>query len=380
MKIKNLKYGEGALYAAASATGTATVEALRGKAGTIRIASEYPNLAESFAINTRLRHFSVFPLWGGAEVYPPESADLALVGTAEEFPYHGLAPISRVLSVSAFLIANRDSWKDKELSEMVAPIEPALLPEKAERKPEGKRRQRTKTPYPAPEADKDVVRLALPDGHQQAHTRRLLDKAGIRLDDYPSEKDNRRPKIDLPGVTVKVIRPQDMPLQVANDNFDLAITGRDWLTEHLCQFPSSPVKELADLKLGWVKVVAVVSQDRDIADIRDLSESERALPLRVASEYINIADRYARDNRLNRYRLIPTWGASEAFLPEDADLLIENSQTGRTLAQHNLKIIDTLFESTACLIGSTRRVASPAKKERMESIIKTLRRAAEEIS
>jgi ATP phosphoribosyltransferase len=285
-----------------------------------------------------------------------------------------------VLSVSAFLIANRDSWKDKELSEMVAPIEPALLPEKAERKPEGKRRQRTKTPYPAPEADKDVVRLALPDGHQQAHTRRLLDKAGIRLDDYPSEKDNRRPKIDLPGVTVKVIRPQDMPLQVANDNFDLAITGRDWLTEHLCQFPSSPVKELADLKLGWVKVVAVVSQDRDIADIRDLSESERALPLRVASEYINIADRYARDNRLNRYRLIPTWGASEAFLPEDADLLIENSQTGRTLAQHNLKIIDTLFESTACLIGSTRRVASPAKKERMESIIKTLRRAAEEIS
>jgi ATP phosphoribosyltransferase len=380
MKIKNLKYGEGALYAAASATGTATVEALRGKAGTIRIASEYPNLAESFAINTRLRHFSVFPLWGGAEVYPPESADLALVGTAEEFPLYGLVPISRVLSVSAFLIANRDSWKDKELSQMVAPIEPALLPEKAERKPEGKRRQRTKTPYPTPEADKDVVRLALPDGHQQAHTRRLLDKAGIRLDDYPSLKDNRRPKIDLPGVTVKVIRPQDMPLQVANDNFDLAITGRDWLTEHLCQFPSSPVKELADLKLGWVKVVAVVSQDRDIADIRDLSESERALPLRVASEYINIADRYARDNRLNRYRLIPTWGASEAFLPEDADLLIENSQTGRTLAQHNLKIIDTLFESTACLIGSTKRVSSPAKKERMESITKTLRRAAEEIS
>jgi ATP phosphoribosyltransferase len=206
-----------------------------------------------------------------------------------------------------------------------------------------------------------------------------LDKAGIRLDDYPSEKGNRRPKIDLEGVSVKVIRPQDMPLQVANDNFDLAVTGRDWLTEHLCQFPSSPVKELADLKLGRVKVVAVVNQDKDIADIRDLSQSEGALPLRVASEYINIADRYARDNRLNRYRLIPTWGASEAFLAEDADLLIENTETGRTLAQHNLKIIDTLFESTACLIGG-KRAASPTKKKRMESITKTLQKAAEEIS
>ncbi len=377
MKVKNLKYGEGALYAA-SAAGTATVATLRARAGTVRIASEYPNLAESFAINARLKHFSVFPLWGGAEVYPPESADLALVGgNAEEFPF-SLAPISRTLSVSAFLIANRDSWKAKGLDKMVAPIEAVLMPEK--RKPEGEKRQSTKTKYPAPEADKDVVRLALPDGHQQAHTRKLLDQAGIRLDDYPSEKGNRRPNINLDGVSVKVIRPQDMPLQVANNNFDLAITGRDWLTEHLCQFPSSPVKELANLKLGWVKVVAVVSQDRDIADIRDLSESESALPLRVASEYINIADRYARDNRLNRYRLIPTWGASEAFLPEDADLLIENTETGRTLAQHKLKIIDTLFESTACLIGSAKQVASPSKKERMESITKTLRKAAEEIS
>jgi ATP phosphoribosyltransferase len=377
MKVKDLKYGEGALYAA-SVAGADSAEALRAKAGTIRIASEYPNLAEAFAIGIRLRRFSVFPLWGGAEVYPPESAELALVGTAKDFPFPGLKPISRTLSISAFLIVNRESWKAKGLDKMVSPIEAALMPEKAAPKPKAAKRPPTKTVKYA-EADKDLVRLALPDGHQQAPTQKLLDKAGIRLNDYPSERGNRRPTTNLEGVSVKVIRPQDMPLQVANDNFDLAVTGQDWLTEHLCQFPSSPVKELADLKLGRVKVVAVVSQDKDIADIRDLSESESALPIRVASEYINIADRYARDNRLNRYRLIPTWGASEAFLPEDADLLIENTQTGRTLAEHNLKIIDTLFESTACLIGSTRRVSSPAKKESMESITQTLRRAAEEL-
>jgi ATP phosphoribosyltransferase len=377
MKVKNLKYGQGALYAA-SAAGADSTAALRAKSSTIRIASEYPNLAEAFAIGIRLRRFSVFPLWGGAEVYPPESADLALVGATEDFPFPGLKPISRVLGISAFLIANRNSWKAKGLDKIITPIEKALMPERAVPKPKAAKRPPTKTVGYA-EADEDLVRLALPDGHQQTPTQQLLSQAGIRLDDYPSDKGNRRPTSNLDGVSVKVIRPQDMPLQVANDNFDLAITGQDWLTEHLCQFPSSPVKELADLKLGRVKVVAVVSQERDIADIRDLSESESALPIRVASEYINIADRYARDNRLNRYRLIPTWGASEAFLPEDADLLIENTQTGRTLAEHKLKIIDTLFESTACLIGSTRRVSNLAKKERMESITQTLRRAAEEL-
>jgi len=76
--------------------------------------------------------------------------------------------------------------------------------------------------------------------------------------------------------------------------------------------------------------------------------------------------------------VIPTWGASEAFLPEDADLLIENTQTGRTIARHNLRIIDTLFESTACLIGNTSRVFSPGKGEKIKSITETLRTAVED--
>jgi ATP phosphoribosyltransferase len=170
-----------------------------------------------------------------------------------------------------------------------------------------------------------------------------------------------------------------MPLQVATGNFDLAITGRDWLKEHLYQFPSSPVTELLDLKFGWVRIVAVVSNDLSVDGSDGLRQlcAERSLPLRVASEYVNIADKYARDNRLGMYRIIPTWGASEAFLPEDADLLIENTQTGRTIARHNLRIIDTLFESTACLISNVNSLASP-NAGRIESIVETLRRALKE--
>jgi ATP phosphoribosyltransferase len=173
----------------------------------------------------------------------------------------------------------------------------------------------------------------------------------------------------------KLIRPQDMPLQVANGNFDLAITGRDWVSDHLYQFPSSPITELLDLKFGWVRIVAVVVKDLPVSDIDGLRQLgiERSVSFRVASEYVNIADKYARDNHLGSYRIVPTWGATEAFLPEDADLLIENTQTGQTLAKNNLKIIDTLFQSTACLIGHTGGVLSSAKRKRMDSIIESLR-------
>src|SRR5206468_11710092 len=73
------------------------------------------------------------------------------------------------------------------------------------------------------------LRLALPDGHAQAHTIAALMSAGVRVFGYEDGTVVRRPQIDIDGVEVKVIRPQDMPQQVAIGHFDLAITGRDWL-------------------------------------------------------------------------------------------------------------------------------------------------------
>jgi ATP phosphoribosyltransferase len=379
IKVGSLQYGQSALYAAVSPSeGMSTLEAVRERSGVVRIASEYPNLAEHFAVNLRLRRFGIFPLWGAAEAYPPESADLALVcGTVEGLAGCGLAPVSKVLGVGACLIANRNSWEAKDMKEIVASIYDKTTareesePEVIEQYP-GRHPRRLKA-FP-PGGDGDIVRLALPDGHQQSPTFDLLAKSGIGLDDYPSPTGNRRPATDLVGVTIKVIRPQDMPLQVASVNFDLAITGRDWLREHMYQFPTSPVKELADLKSGRVKIVAVVSNDLPVADASDLRKfsAGRTVPLRVASEYVNIADKYARDNHLGSYRVVPTWGATEAFLPEDADLLIENTETGRTIARHNLRIVDMLFESTACLIGSRRRVTNAVKRERIDAIIRAL--------
>lgn len=382
VKLRNLGYGTGALYAVASRSQPAPqIDTLQKQRDVIRLASEYPNLAESLALNLRLKRFSIFPLWGAAEVYPPENADLVLISrkTGEKTFNHDLVAVSRVLDFGAYLIANRHSWESKDLSPALDSLEDILACSggRPTRVPDIETIPEEKGKYPVGEVGGDVVRLALPDGHQQQPTIQLLNKAGIKIDDYPSAGGNRRPTSNLSRVTIKVIRPQDMPLQVANGNFDLAVTGKDWLTEHLNQFPASPVVELLDLKFGWVRIVAVVSQDLPVTDTNGLKQlyAEQAAPIRVASEYINIADKYARDNHLGFYRIIPTWGATEAFLSEDADLLIENTQTGRTLAEHKLKIIETIFESTARLIGNKDSISNPDKSKKIKSIIEILRGA-----
>jgi ATP phosphoribosyltransferase len=383
MKVKELGFGQSTLYMTASqSVGTSKVAEIQAKPGTIRIASEYPNLAESFAVARRMRRFSVFPIWGAAEVYPPESADLSLISlqSEKELDDYGLAAVSKILTSSAYLIANRNSWESKDMGRILASVCDNLAAWGSRLPPTGAVKMPSATHQHSIEPPaEDTVWFALPDGHQQMPTLHLLTEAGIKIGDY-SASGRRRPTTGLAGVKIKVIRPQDMPLQVANGNFDLAITGRDWLMEHLYQFPSSPVTELLNLKFGKVKIVAVVSNGLaadDTQDLRQLSR-ERLVPLRVASEYVNIADKYARDNHLGWYRVVPTWGASEGFLPEDADLLIENTQTGQTLSRHNLKIVDTLFESTACLIGSTVGISNHTKSERIKSLIATIEKAAED--
>jgi ATP phosphoribosyltransferase len=376
--------------------GITSLDELSARRNDCRIVSEYPNLSEAFALNLRMRRFRIFPVWGAAEAYPPENADLAVLWgrSRAHIATQGLIPLEKLLPVTAFLIANRESLENKDLSQILMCFDsklsadlPACSPYDFGRRAEAWQagpqtpienelniRKELKIPRPSWPAKE--INLALPDGHQQASTAQLLKQAGLTLQGYSEEGVSRRPSADLDWLGIKVIRPQDMPLQVANGNFDLAITGEDWLREHLCRFPSSPVKKLFALGLGTVKIVAAVSQEMpatDIDELRSLVQSNKFAHIKVASEYINIADKYLRDNHINPYKLIPTWGASEAFLPEDADMLIDNVQTGKTLEQHQLKIIDVLFQSSACLIANKGSLASSDKKEKVKFLTQKLR-------
>jgi ATP phosphoribosyltransferase len=377
VRVGDLDYGKRSLYAVAASTSEAkSLEALKGRSESLRIVSEYPNLAESFALKQRLRRFQIFPAWGAADVYPPENAELAIVAetSSNRLREQGLVPVATILESSACLVANRNSLGEKDLSRLLAALSRADVGDVDVEEAVGVGAEAGAQPSVTGEP---AISLALPDGHQQRHTVDFLNRAGLKINGYDVDRPTARPRIGLDGIMVKVIRPQDMPLQVANGNFDLAITGSDWLRDHHFRFPSSPVEELLQLGFGKVRIVAVVTQDMPVSSTDDLRKLKRDSVLRVASEYVNIADKYAHDNHLTPCKIIPTWGASEAFLPEDADVLIENTQTGSTIAKHNLKIIDTLFESSGCLIGNTEAMRRLDKRGKISHLVEAMRRGVE---
>ena len=369
VRLRELPFGRQSLWLAAAGS----------TPGAVRIVSEYPNIADAIARRMRLRRYRVFPVMGAAEAYPPEDADIALVAAADasEIESHGLRPIACVLDSSAWLIGNARSLASKDLSPLLA----RLLSESSPATSSGLRVPASLDieRVDAPPAERRVLRLALPDGHAQSHTIAALKTAGIRVYGYEDGTVVRRPKIDIDGVEVKVIRPQDMPQQVAIGQFDLAVTGRDVLFDHLVAFPSSPVHEIIDLgrsKYSLAAIVKDVQADSVAGAVKEWrARSDR--PIRLASEFANIADHFARERHLGRYTVIPIAGASEGFVPDDAEILIEGIETGSSVRANKLTVLERFYESTNCVIANTQPVGGPRARI-FDALVARLRTGAVE--
>ena len=372
VRLRDLGFGAQSLWLAAAGGGEAA-------AASTRIVSEYPNIAEALARRLRLPRYRVFPVWGAAEAYPPEDADIVLIAAddAAAIEAHGLRAIAKVLDGSSWLIANRRSIAEKDLSSVMSkllvagsssPAQVLIAPQSLGMR-EG-----------APHPPRTKLRLALPDGHAQSHTIAALQMAGIRVFGYDEGTVVRRPEIDVAGVEVKVIRPQDMPQQVAIGQFDLAVTGRDWLFDHVVQFPSSPVEEIVDLRRS-IYGLAVIVKDVPAENVPDALawwRSRSSAPIRVASEYPNIADHFARERHFGRYSVIPIQGASEGFVPEDAEILIEGIDTGSSVRANKLTVLERFFESTNCVIANKQR-PDGAMRTVFDALVEKLRTGAAEL-
>ncbi len=361
VRLRDLPVGASGLYAAVADGSGAPARTAGAAPRPLRIVSEYANLAQALALSLRFPAYRVLPVWGSAQAYPPEDADLALVSAPDEATVRswGLRPLASILSGCACIIASRQSGDKKDLGAVLAPLfdlghEPSSA---GLRLP---RRLDDLAQLGAAAEERGVLRLAVPDGHQQPDAVAALRDAGIVLDGYDLSRAVARPRTNVDGLEAKVIRPQDMAQQVALGSFDLAITGADWLRDHTLRFPSSPAREVVDLQRCRYTIVATVSEDvqgESLAGAVSAWRAEGRGVLRVASEYANIADYYARERHLGRYQVIPIGGASEGFVPEDAEILIEGTETGTTLAANKLKVIDRLFESTSRLVGHERAPA-----------------------
>ncbi len=197
----------------------------------------------------------------------------------------------------------------------------------------------------------ETLRLALPKGRMQAGIQRLLAEAG--MDMTSADRDYRPSGIGY-GFDVKLLKPQNIIEMLHAGSRDIGFAGADWVAEL-----DASLVELLDTGLDLVSIVAAAPKT---VLLRGKLPRRR---LTVASEYVNLAARWIKKNKLDA-SLIRSYGATEVFPPEDADCIVDNTATGSTLRANGLETIETIMTSTTRLYANPAALEDPRRRERIE--------------
>jgi len=217
-----------------------------------------------------------------------------------------------------------------------------------------------------------VLRMVLPKGSLEKATLELFSAADLAV--TRSSDVDYRAAIDDPRIDeVRILRPQEIPLYVADGMFDLGITGRDWVEERGSEVTSLGVLQYSKATANPIQVVLAVAKDSPATSVTDLAASGTGTggALRVSTEYPELTRRYLEKHGV-RAEVSLSYGATEAKVPDIADCVVEITETGRALRAAGLRIVETLFVSHTELIANRAAAEDPAKRHAMEQILTLL--------
>ncbi|MFO7298635.1 MAG: ATP phosphoribosyltransferase [Actinomycetes bacterium] len=212
------------------------------------------------------------------------------------------------------------------------------------------------------ESPNTTLRLAVPKGRIEAGVTNLLADAGIRLRSGPR---GYRPTASVPNLEVKVLKPQNIVEMLAAGTRDIGFAGADWVAEK-----GADLVELLDTGLDPVQVVAAAPDSLLV----DGKLPDR--PLVVASEMERLAHTWIESRGLDA-NFVRSYGATEVFPPEDADVIVDIMDTGETLAANGLVVVDVVMSSSTRVYASRKAMEDPEKKRAIDGLVLSLRSVLE---
>jgi ATP phosphoribosyltransferase len=198
----------------------------------------------------------------------------------------------------------------------------------------------------------DKLRIVIPKGRIFDNVAQLFSDAGFPI--YLADR-TYRPVIGADWLDAKIMKPQNVGELLELGSHDAGFTGTDWIQES-----GANVEEILDLGLDRVRIVAAIPAGVTEAALK-------AKKVVVATEYVNLAERWLKA-RGYAYRILRTYGATEVFPPDDADMIIDNTSSGQTLRDNGLTVIAALLESSTCFVASGAALADPGKRRRIEEL------------
>ena len=207
-----------------------------------------------------------------------------------------------------------------------------------------------------------MLKLVIPKGSLEEQTLRLFDAADLSVRrsstrDYHGSIDDERIE------RVSVLRPQEIPVYVAEGLFDLGITGEDWIAE--TEADVEVLTNLSYAKTGTghgTKIVLAVPNEHPANRASEMPPGSR-----ISTEFVKLTERHFEALGIE-VKVAWSYGATEAKVPEIVDAIVDVTETGSTLRAHGMKIIETLLTSDPVLVANRNAAGDPTKRAAMDDI------------
>ncbi len=209
------------------------------------------------------------------------------------------------------------------------------------------------------------LKLGIPKGSLQEATIKLFAKAGFNI---VVSKRSYFPAIDDEEIEPMLIRAQEIPKYVASGVIDAGLTGFDWIKENKVEVVEVSELVYAKEEFKSVRWVLAVPNDSKIKSAKDLEGK------RIATELVEVTKEYLKKNKVNA-KVEFSWGATEVKPPYLADAIVELTETGASLRASNLRIVETILESTTRFIANKKSYSDQCKKAKIDNIVLLLRGA-----
>jgi ATP phosphoribosyltransferase len=206
------------------------------------------------------------------------------------------------------------------------------------------------------------LKLGIPKGSLQDSTLDIFKEAGYNI---KVRERNYYPSVDDPELSCMLIRAQEMARYVEGGQLDCGLTGLDWIKENRADVIE--VAELTYAKQSFSKIrwVLAVKEGSPYTCAKDLEGKT------IATEVVNLTQDYFSAQGVN-VNVEFSWGTTEVKVPELADAIVEITETGSSLRANNLKIIDTVLETTTRFIANKEAYSDPQKRQKIDRIVMML--------
>tara|TARA_Y100000992_G_scaffold78805_1_gene49964 strand:+ start:1393 stop:2073 length:681 start_codon:yes stop_codon:yes gene_type:complete len=218
-----------------------------------------------------------------------------------------------------------------------------------------------------------ITILNLSKGRMKAESEKVFRKSKLKII-QKSERSLIGYIKGYPNIRVLYMNATEIIEALGKGIGDIGISGKDlWReSEQSIQSNIALAKEY-----NWGKSDLVVAVDNmwldcvnptDLEDISYEFYQKKKRLMRCATKFKNLAHAWFNSKGITQYELITSLGATEVANKLTADLIVDLSSSGETLRQNNLKVIDTILSSSACLFYSKKSI----KKKGVKKIIKLL--------